>query len=135
MQKLMGEAFVLIPEQCAMRNENVLFNCHAKHAPVNANMPSIKSLNYRWVDCYFFDTDLCCDKNPITIHPSEGDRINGSHDPIVLSKSGDAAILIAFGVNDWKCILFNTPAPEKKKVEGKKQEVAVTENKKEVAQN
>ena len=106
MQPLIGEMPVMIPEQCIQRNENVLFNCATKNAPVTANLPSIKSLNFRWVDVFIFDTARNCAKNKITIKPAEADRINGSHDPLVLDKIGAGVMLITFGINDWKCVVF-----------------------------
>ena len=105
-QRLTGDTHITIPEQCSMRGEEVLFNCETKNAPVNAQLPSINSLNYKWVEVRIFDADRNCGKNKITIKPSEGDRINGSSEEIVLGKNGQGAILIIFGKNDWKCIIF-----------------------------
>jgi hypothetical protein len=105
-QRLMGDTHITIPEQCSMRNEDVLFNCETKNAPVSGQLPSIKSLNYRWVNIHIFDAENNCGKNKITIKPSEGDKINGSSEEIVLGKNGQGAILIIFGKNDWKAIIF-----------------------------
>jgi len=106
LQRLEGGMPAMIPEQCTMRNEGVHFDCATIDSPVTTILPSIRSLNYRWVDIRFFDTDRNCEKNTITIQPSEGDRINGSNDPIVLGKNGAAAIVMIFGQNDWKCVVF-----------------------------
>jgi hypothetical protein len=104
-QRLTGETIASIPEQCAIINESVMFNCATKEAPVSAELPSIKSMRTGWVDVNFFDSDRNSGKNNVTIKPAEGDRINGSTEGIVLNKNGAGAMLKIFGMNDWKCIV------------------------------
>jgi hypothetical protein len=105
MQKCYGGA-VLVPDQCNAKNENLLLNCATKAGAMEVLMPSIISLNWRWVDILVFDHENSAGKNNITIKPSEGNKINGSEEPIILKNNGAGAIFRIFGVNDWKCTQF-----------------------------
>lgn len=97
---------IQIPEQCFQKNEELLLNCNTQKMAVDALLPSIQSLGYRWIDIRLFDQDRNCSKNNITIRPSDGDRVNGSTEPIVLKDNGAGVLLMIFGQNDWKCIVL-----------------------------
>lgn len=107
--KVVSEMTVNIPEQCFMRGEDVLYNCLTKMSPtpIIAHMPSVVSTGFRWgFNIYFFDEELNAEQKPITIMPSEGDRINGQRDGLKLDKNGMGAMIIPMGKNDWKAIIF-----------------------------
>ena len=105
--KLTGNQPIMIPEQCSQRNEGVMFHCATKDNKIEATLPSIKSLNYSWVDIKIADADGNCEENTITISPAGNDLINGKKDPIILKNNGAGVLIMPFSQTDWKCIVFD----------------------------